>query len=333
MSRVDFCGSCGAPIDAPWREIVVVCSYCGAQTSPGGSADPVPSSMPADGRPRLNLDGRTYVIEGWMASGDSCEVYRGRWVRRLGELVVIKVLRSKADADLLRREREILLRLRDSDTRGSDHFVQRLPSPIALGPTRWSRGGSRDREWLTSVHGWPPGFVHTLEEVGEVHTSGVDGRVVVWLAKRLLELLAWTHDAGVVHGAVVPPHVLVHPRAHGAMLVGWGAASERAASGYPPLPATSAAWSAFYPEDALNGRVGPGTDVSMAARCALAAWGELPGAPAIPDAVVGPVARVLRQGARGEFASAWSLREAVDAASREQFGPASYNPLPMPGWR
>lgn len=333
MARVDFCAGCGAPLDAPWREIVIVCPYCGSQTRPGGAADPVPSSTPADGRPRLNLDGRTYVIEGRIARGDSCDVYRGRWVRRLGELVVIKVLRSSADADLLRQKHRILVGLRGSTTRGAEHFVRRLPSPIAFGPVSVPGHPGAEGARLASVHGWPAGFVHTLEEVGDRYPAGVDGRVGAWLAKRLLELLAWTHDAGVVHGAVIPPHVLVQPRAHGAMLVGWGTAVEREGAGFGRLPALSSAWSAFYPQDALTAPASPVTDVVMASRCALAAMGERPGGPALPEALVGALTRVLRQGAQGAFAQAWPLREAVDAAAREQFGAAAYHPLPMPGWR
>ena len=74
-------------------------------------------------------------------------------------------------------------------------------------------------------------------------------------------------------------------------------------------------------------------DVQMAARSVLAVWGEHPGDPKIPEAVTGPVALALRAGARGEIPDAWELRETIDAAAREQFGPPRYSPLVMPGWR
>ena len=98
----------------------------------------------------------------------------------------------------------------------------------------------------------------------------------------------WTHRAGVVHGAVTPAHVLVHPRDHGAVLVGWGTASARTTAGWEPLAAISRPWSGFYPERTLEERkLDPIVDVQMAARCALAAWGERPGEPKIPEAVTG----------------------------------------------
>lgn len=329
MARVVFCEACGAPLDAPWKEIAIVCQYCGAQSLPGKPGEHVPSSMPADGRPRLNLAGRTYLVEGKLASGASCEVYRARWVKRLGELVVIKVLRSRADADLLRREWSFLERLHGSRATGVDHFSTLLPQPIAYAPVTTERHGER---WC-AVFQWPAGFVHPLTEVRQVWPMGVDGRVAVWMLRRLCELLGWVHSAGVVHGAVLPEHVLIQPRGHGARLVGWSAASAKTRDGWEPLVAITRSARAFYPEDAWSDRVaGPRIDVQMASRCALSAWGEQPGDPHIPDAVSGPVAVVMRQGARGEFDDALALRDAVGAASDEQFGPPSYNPLPMPGW-
>ena len=39
--------------------------------------------------------------------------------------------------------------------------------------------------------------------------------------RRLLVGLGWAHRAGVVHGAVLPEHVLIHPAEHGLVLVDW----------------------------------------------------------------------------------------------------------------
>ena len=285
--------------------------------------------MPADERPRLNIGGRTYLIEGRIAQGDSCDVYRARWVRRLGELVVIKVLRARSDADLLRREKAFLDRLHESRAQGVEHFSTLLPKPIAMGPVTTKRHGER----LCLVLQWHPGFVHTLVDIGHTYPLGIDGRVVVWLAKRILELLTWTHSAGVLHGAVIPEHVLVHPRDHGALLVGWGTACAVMRQGWEPLLAYSERNAPFYPDGVLESReMTPTVDVQMAARCVLAVWGEHPGDPKIPDAVTGPLALALRAGAKGEYDDAWELRARIDEAAREQFGPPRYSPLVMPGW-
>ena len=39
--------------------------------------------------------------------------------------------------------------------------------------------------------------------------------------RRLLTALGWAHRARLVHGAVFPEHVLIHPELHGLVLVDW----------------------------------------------------------------------------------------------------------------
>ncbi len=312
--RVAFCGSCGAPIDAPWDDLAVVCGSCGSQNLPDGTL--VAPRVPIDGRPRINLGGRTYVLEGRLGDGDSTVVYRGRWVVRLGERVVIKVQASDADTALLRREWQTLGALHAADAPGAQHFRTRLPSPVAHGLI------DTDRPRVASAFGWKSGFVHTLSEVGELHQRGVPGPVTVWLLKRLLELLGFVHRAGYVHGAVVPDHVLVHPRDHGAVLVGWTAARPLGT----PLDAIPSRWTALYPRDRT---ATPALDIAMATKVVHGAGGyHLPG--------VRPhraLARVFDEGMSGRATDAWKLSEQLVQASNEAYGPPAYNPLMKPGWR
>ena len=331
--RIEFCASCGAPLEARWAEIVIECRYCGCQNAPGARGEPVPSSLPDDGRPRFGLGGRTYVVQGHLASGDSCELYRGRWTARLGELVVIKVLRARGDADLLRRGFEELRRLQHATAQGAAHFTTRLPQPIALGPLR-VLGHEEDPaapERLVAVYRWRSGFQHSLREVLAHYPQGLPSRVVVWITKRLLELLGWVHQAGAVHGAVTPDHILIHPRDHGAVLCGWGSVTHSGGGRSQRLPALSQAWLELYP-DALRRERFPsaGTDLAMLARCALRAagsashedFGRLP-----PS-----LGMLLVLAARGHFKDAWELRERLDRESAVAHGPPSYNPIPLPGW-
>jgi len=324
--RVEFCASCGAPLEARWAEIVIECHYCGCQNAPGARGEPVPATIPDDGRPRFGLDGRAYVLQGHLASGDSSEIYRGRWTKRLGELVVIKVLRARADQDLLRNEFKTLQALLQSEAQGASHFTRLLPQPIGLGPLR--RG---DDERLVSVFRWRSGFQQTLSEVLSHYPEGLPSRVVVWILKRLLELLGFTHQAGVVHGAVTPDHVLIHPRDHGAVLCGWGTATPWSEGRQARLQALSRAWLKHYPSTVSRERfVSPRTDLAMAARCALLAGGSR----SYED--FGPLppnlGMVLVLAARGHFDDAWELREKVDRESAVAHGPPSYNPIALPGW-
>ena len=311
--RISLCESCGAPLAAAWDRLVVVCSYCGGQNTPSAPGEPIYPSMPVDSRPRLNVGGRTWVLTGHLASGDGCDVYQARWVMRLGELAVVKVLRSLSDADLLRREWTVLERLHASEIQGAVHFAGLLPQPEAFGAVR-----DRREERLAAVYRWRPGFFLTLEDVARAHPKGIDGRVAAWILKRLLELLGWVHRAGFVHGSVLPPHILVQPRAHGATLVGWstaGAAGE-------PLAAVSRAWSDRYALRTGEPLV-PAADLTMAARAVR----EL-----VAGGFPGGLGALVEEAAAGRWEDAWALRERLDQEIRTAYGPPSYNPLPMPGW-
>ena len=316
--RIEFCSGCGAPLEARWSKIVLVCAYCGSQNAPGEEGEPVPSSFPDDGRLRLAVAGRTYLLLGLLARGDSSWVYKGRWVRRLGEEVVLKVLAAPTDEDLLRREWKILERLRTSRAPGTEHFVRQIPEPIGM-----ARVEVGDRPRLTTVFKWRSGFFVTLEEVMRAHPGGVAPQAAVWIFKRLLELLSWVHRSGVVHSAVLPAHVLVQPRDHGASLVGWTVAAVRAGADAGRIAAVSRRWREWYPEKALGGRGGgPEVDVAMAARCALRAAGarRFDDAQALPP----PLGELV--------VAAWALRERLAEASVAALGEPEYCPIDLPGW-
>jgi hypothetical protein len=280
--------------------------------------------MPDDERPRLAVAGRAYLVEGLLGRGDSSHVYRGRWVRRLGELVVLKVLRSLQDADLLQREFRVLQQLCASDARGAASFCGRLPQPIGFGPSRDAPDSRR-----VAVYGWHSGYWHTLEDVGLQHPRGVRGEVAVWLFKRQLELLGFVHHSGFVHGAVLPPHVLVHPRDHGAMLVGWSAATHHSSG--DRLPAICRKWKHYYPDELLASRLAtPAADIAMAARTVLAAasGGNFDRASSLPNAL----GKLLLAAAQAQHHDAWALIDQLEQVSRSCFGEPAYHPVPMPGW-
>jgi hypothetical protein len=185
----------------------------------------------------------------------------------------------------------------------------------------------RDTERLVLVSRWRSGFLHTLEEVMRVHGQGVEAKVAVWCFKRLLEVLHWSHSSGVLHGAILPPHVLIHPRDHGVMLIGWSTAVTTSHGGTARLPAISRAWKAWYPPGQGASR---SADISMAARCVLSASGA--SARRTGGTLPGGLAELFVAAARQEHDDAWDLCERVSARSLECLGPPTYSPLAMPGW-
>ncbi|MCP3143529.1 protein kinase family protein [Pyxidicoccus xibeiensis] len=332
------CPGCGAKLPIPSAPNgILVCEYCGAMVSASGAAVwPMPA-RPADDppfapdRPRVTVAGTRYVLLGRLGRGDSSDVFLARRDARITELVVLKVVRALSDADLLTREYEILEALQRSEAQGAEHFSRLLPRPVARGPVKDPEGTPR----AAAVYRWHSGFQHAFTEIREEYSSGVDPRAAVWMWKRLLELLGFVHRAGYAHGAVLPPHLLVHPRDHGLMLVGWASAVRYTTR--QKLPAFSAAHRDFYPQALLRGETpDPTTDLVMSARCIAWLLGGDPVSGAMPGGVPPALADLLRRQCDekpAEAADAWRLKELVDQAARESFGPPKFIHFTMPGWR
>jgi hypothetical protein len=299
------CTNCGAPLPKQARWAAVKCAHCGAVVAPGVAVIARKTFRDALARaerdvpPRpddLTLAGVRYRAIRWLRAGDHADVLLATRARRLGERVVLKVLRDPASAASVEREWAALDALHASDAQGAPHFTLRLPSPVARGEARLADGTRRPALAVRAS----PGFRWTLAEVRAEYPEGVDPRHVVWMWRRLLELLGWVHRAGWTHGAVHAEHVLVDEREHGAMLVAWSRAAAVNASPHAAADLTATA---------------------KAIRSLLAGGG----APA-------PLAAVLEPCAAGSppAADGWALKEIVAQAARRAFGPPAFVPFHMP---
>lgn len=300
---------------------MTVCPFCGHTVVgvPRFPWDPGPrpsfAGRAADvGKPRVALGGRRYVLDGRIGVGDSTDVFLAHRDCALTERVVIKVLAVPDDEWLVRREPAVLRHLAASRRQGAEHFGRLCPQLVASGALRLD-GDARPYAVITR---WRSGFSYSLADVQRAFPDGLDARTLVWIWKRVLELLGWVHRTGRVHGAVLPTHVLIHPRDHGATLIGW-AASVRVGR---TLLAIREADRALYPAGLLAGAPAEGAhDQQMLARTIRALGGA-----ALPR----PLARLLRRSAAGDTADAWALEREVRAAAREAFGPPRYHRFDMP---
>ncbi|WP_163870261.1 hypothetical protein [Myxococcus eversor] len=335
------CPGCGAKLPPPSSPNgILTCDYCGAMVSAKGAAIWPKPARPADDppfapdRPRVTVANTRYVLLGRLGRGDGSDVFLARRDSRITELVVLKVARALVDKDLLAHEYEVLEDLQRTKAQGAEYFTRLLPQPVARGTVKDPEGVAR----AALVYRWTSGFQHTLADVREVYPDGVDPRAAVWMWKRALELLGFVHRAGYVHGAVLPPHLLVHPRDHGLMLIGWSSAGK--IRNLMPLVATSASHRDFY-FDAMwdgGGVPTPASDVAMCARSIAWVLGGDPATGSVPSHVPAPLAELLRaqhtsSGGSGLEVDAWSVKELVSTAAQEAFGPPSYVPFTLPGWR
>jgi serine/threonine protein kinase len=283
-AKILRCPACGAALAPARFARSVVCTFCGAsvQVDPSAvSASLFRRAYAEWNAPEtyghagcLTLGQSHWVVRELLGRGEFSDVHladRARWPT---ERVVVKTIRDPANAPRLDREWEILRKLHRSEAPGAETFSRLVPEPVVRGAR-------------AIAFRWAPGFRHTLEDVRRMPPGGVEPRVSVWMWRRILEILSFLHRSGVVHGAVVPAHILVENGEHGVRLAGYGAARESRP---------------------------PGDDIRMSA---AAIRGILGGSPAL-DAL-------LREAETA--GDAWALRERIGEAARSLFGPPAFCPL------
>jgi hypothetical protein len=208
---------------------------------------------------------RLSVGEPWRV-GDIADLYASL------EGEIVKVCRDAGDNGLMRREAETLRHLAQAEH--AEHFRLFMPQLVESFDIR-QRGVVRVGNVLSCPRG-----LYSLREVLEAK-GALDPRDLTWIYRRLLKVLAFAHQAGIIHGAVLPEHVLIHPD-HGLTLVDW-CYSVKIGS---PLRAIPSAASGLYPEFVFARRAAcPGLDLLMAAQCMVALLGGDPTTGVLPRSV------------------------------------------------
>jgi hypothetical protein len=253
-----------------------------------------------------------------------------QWQGRLGSLVafgdianlyehgrgLLKLARDPADNDLLDREAAALTRLRAA---GDPRFQAYVPTLIER---QRHRDPASRTERKANLIGRLHGFV-TLAEVRAAYPAGVDPRDAAWMWRRLLVAVGFAHRVGVVHAAVVPDHVLIHPAEHGVVLADWCYASTKPGELMAAVPAGYVGW---YPAELSSRRApGPDLDIWLVARCMTDLMGEL--APP-PLASFARGCQVANPGRRPD--DAWQLLSELDVVLERLYGPRRFRPFVMP---
>lgn len=331
-TRVLTCPQCGAALAPPSRFArEVECAFCASKVIVDPSV--VSASRFRDAHRRW-MDPTRQGFERWITVGGEhwspvqplgrgarADVLLADRARAPSERVVLKVLREPSDRAGLEREQEVLSLLAAPGDPGASHFASLIPRPIQRGTITAGTGEGRSVLVLTSA----ARFSHTVEAARERLGGRVGLPIVVWIWRRTLETLAFLHRNGIVHGAVLPPHLLAHQREHAIRLVGFGNADRSGA----PLRSVDPRFEALYsPRSLATRRLDPAGDVEMSARVALWLAGGEAALAGAPEPLAALLARAASPGATTP--DAWALREELGEASRRALGPPSYNPLVLP---
>ncbi|MFJ9416444.1 MULTISPECIES: molecular chaperone DnaJ [unclassified Streptomyces] len=270
-------------------------------------------------RPTLTTRRRTYTLGPVAASGDLAVLREASYERGgTRHRALLKIPRALADNDLMEREASALNRLaRRGEPRHRGYAPRLLETVRHRDP---DTGAERRINSLVPLTGW-----HTLTDVRAAHPDGLEPRDAAWMWRRLLVALGWAHRAGLVHGAVLPDHLLIHPGQHGLVLVDWcysTALGER-------VPALVERHRDHYPPEVTGRRPATeATDIHLASRTMATLMGER--APQPMRAFLRGC--TLPAEARRPH-DAWRLLAELDELLDRLYGPRTFRPFAMPAPR
>lgn len=338
MEHAIMCPQCNAPL-APHRfASSIVCPYCGTTVrldeSPVSAAifheafriwnSPESYGVPA----WVSIGSSHWALDQCIAHGDISEVYSAQRARWPTELVILKLLRDGEDSGRFDNEWEALQALQRSEAPGADTFTTLIPQPVIHGDiTAGMHSGKR-----ASVFRWESGFHHTFEDVFQAYPKGIPPRASIWVWRRILEVLSFIHASGMVHGAVMPPHLLIQENEHGVRLVGYSFAG-RSGEKLRPVPQ---GYESFYPKPVKShSNLTAQLDIMMSARCIAAILGGDPATAEVPAAVPAQLASIVQRIALTDPAGkasedAWTIREELGEIANEVFGAPQFIPIVMP---
>lgn len=288
------------------------------------AASPLPTPTPG---PRvIRAPRRQYVVAETIASGDVADVYACTYQDEKKERsAVLKIAQNQADNGLLENESKTLSQLYQAG-QAEVGFFRYLPMPIDSFVLKSPSGSLRRANVIQRAVGHV-----SLADVAAAYPTGLDFRDVAWMLKRALAAIGLVHRQGIVHGAILPPHVMVHPSGHSAKIVDWCYAAPVGSK----VRALSKPYRDFYaPEIPGKKPVRASTDVYMLAKCAVALLGGHVPTNEVPASVPRPIHDFLRgclllaPGSRPD--DAWALHEEFDELLLRIVGKPRYRELVMP---
>jgi len=263
---------------------------------------------------------RTYEVAHRHATGDLCDVHLCK------DGVLIKVLRDARHNALMTREFDVTTAInKAADGLTYAHY---FPTPIESFALK--EKGHRVRT-ANAFKDPQLDNLYTLEQVISKFPKGIDPRDLAWMLNRMLTAVGFAHLQGVVHGAVLPCHVLIRADNHGLVLVDW----TQSVDIKQPLKLISKKYREWYPKEVFDKQPAtPGTDIYMVARCAIAllrgsTTANIPIPGQLPARLRNFLEACLIEAPHMRPQDAWQLHEDLGTTLKTLYGPRTFRPFPM----
>jgi predicted nucleic acid-binding Zn-ribbon protein len=229
------CPQCGGVLPKAARWMLVTCPHCGSKVSANKYIvrraayatalshlrDETRLAAALTPEPCVQVGERVVKLYATLARTDHADVYVGQRLGRFAERLTVKVAHDEASERTHDTAIAALTALQKSKVDTAPFHTTRLPQVVAHGIDRLHHDG-KARGVLLLRH--PPDYWGNLNRVLAHHPLGIDARHVAWIAARAYDLIDFVHASGWVHGALSLDHLLIQPRDHSLMFVGWSQA-------------------------------------------------------------------------------------------------------------
>ncbi len=259
----------------------------------------------ARGGKSIVVQGVPYFIWSLVHTGEHSALYEARFAHDHGQAkALVRIAHSERDNPFLNNEIRILDRLHRKVADKELGYWRYLPYVLGR-----FRAGNR----TGMVYRWCDGVTATDIRLNRLHKDGLDQRHMIWIYDRMINLLGFAHNRGIVHGRIEPDRLRIRPSNHNVILTGWGQAVYKPAiTGEQILPGAESPFLA--PEIYTSGAVGPWTDIYSLGKSMIWLLGGDPQSNWMPDTVHPKVQRFLlntvREKPQARPQDAWQLYQA-----------------------
>jgi hypothetical protein len=241
-----------------------------------------------------------------------------------------KLAADPAFRDLLQQEHAVLARLHEPDKPGGEAYRPFLPTPVESFAYAEGGGITRQANVATLEPGSCPLTAVRL-------SSGIHPKDMAWMWRRVLNVLGYAHARGVIHGAVLPPHIWLYAREHHVVLGDWHAAVDLEANPDGHIPIIEEAYRGWYPPEVRRRQPPtPATDIYLSAATMVWLMGgdrmsdNLGLSTGVPRRLTGFLASCLLPNPLYRPQSAWQVLDDFTKLIEDLWGPRTFRPFHLP---
>jgi phage terminase large subunit-like protein len=262
-----------------------------------------------------------YTLGKLISIGTISDLYSSNLTKdNINTPTLIKITRESRNNDLLTNEASILKYLRENSQ--NDKLVDLIPECIDSFTVPSTNKILRQ----ANVFSYNNRLI-SLAEVISAYPNGIDPKDMAWMFKRILATLWFAHSKNIIHGAVLPTHVLLNLENHGILLVDW-TVSVKDNSHY--IKAIDQNYLDYYPKSVFDKQIPKSdTDIYMAAMIMIKLLGGDVKNKQVPDIIPKPIRLIIRACILG-MDDAMVVHQEFDKVIRELFGQPKFRDFKLP---